>query len=291
MAAARLRVASWNIRAAIGPGPFPDRWWSQHRCRSPPGDRHLPVRPRGRRDRAPGGRRSSRATAMLRRQRGGARTRARDGRPVRRRAHLRGASRPMTFVGAGLYRQRAAVADADRRRPLRRAAGRADGRLRRAGGRGSPRRRRPLCRCTRPHPRAALPPARDRRWLARRARRTSATSAPASAGSRPQATAAAFGDTAPALLLGDLNAPIEAPELRPLAGWTDGFAEAAGDPARISTDDGHAIDHVLGRGVAFVRAASLREAGELSDHYPIVAEVAGTGLRHSSYAAARSTSR
>ena len=27
MAATRLRVVTWNIRAAIGPGPFPDRWW------------------------------------------------------------------------------------------------------------------------------------------------------------------------------------------------------------------------------------------------------------------------
>jgi endonuclease/exonuclease/phosphatase family metal-dependent hydrolase len=27
VAATRLRVVSWNIRAAIGPGPFPDRWW------------------------------------------------------------------------------------------------------------------------------------------------------------------------------------------------------------------------------------------------------------------------
>ena len=27
--AAALRVVSWNIRAAIGPGPFPDRWWSR----------------------------------------------------------------------------------------------------------------------------------------------------------------------------------------------------------------------------------------------------------------------
>ncbi len=27
MAATRLRVVSWNIRATIGPGPFPDRWW------------------------------------------------------------------------------------------------------------------------------------------------------------------------------------------------------------------------------------------------------------------------
>jgi hypothetical protein len=27
VAATRLRVVSWNIRSAIGPGPFPDRWW------------------------------------------------------------------------------------------------------------------------------------------------------------------------------------------------------------------------------------------------------------------------
>ncbi|HJP71550.1 MAG TPA: hypothetical protein VJ975_07505, partial [Candidatus Limnocylindria bacterium] len=26
---AALRVVSWNIRAAIGPGPFPDRWWNR----------------------------------------------------------------------------------------------------------------------------------------------------------------------------------------------------------------------------------------------------------------------
>src|SRR5687768_8767734 len=24
-----LRVVTWNIRAAIGPGPFPDRWWTR----------------------------------------------------------------------------------------------------------------------------------------------------------------------------------------------------------------------------------------------------------------------
>ena len=49
-----------------------------------------------------------------------------------------------------------------------------------------------------------------------------------------------------ALLLGDLNAPIETPELAPLANWTDGFAAAPGDAARISTDSGARIDHVLG---------------------------------------------
>ncbi len=28
-AARRIRVMTWNLRAAIGPGPFPDRWWSR----------------------------------------------------------------------------------------------------------------------------------------------------------------------------------------------------------------------------------------------------------------------
>ena len=28
-AARRIRVVTWNMRAAIGPGPFPDRWWTR----------------------------------------------------------------------------------------------------------------------------------------------------------------------------------------------------------------------------------------------------------------------
>jgi endonuclease/exonuclease/phosphatase family metal-dependent hydrolase len=88
-----------------------------------------------------------------------------------------------------------------------------------------------------------------------------------------EATLAAFADASPALLLGDLNAPIETQELAPLATWTDGFAAAAGDPARISTDDGARIDHVLARGGAVSDCRVLREAGELSDHYPVVAEI------------------
>ncbi|MBA3586423.1 MAG: hypothetical protein H0W41_02155, partial [Chloroflexi bacterium] len=24
-----MKVVTWNIRATIGPGPFPDRWWSR----------------------------------------------------------------------------------------------------------------------------------------------------------------------------------------------------------------------------------------------------------------------
>lgn len=89
-----------------------------------------------------------------------------------------------------------------------------------------------------------------------------------------RATDAAFADAFPALLLGDLNAAIEAPELAPLAAWTDGFAEPPGDAARVSTDDGWRIDHVLGRGAALSGCRVSRESGKLSDHYPIVCDVA-----------------
>jgi endonuclease/exonuclease/phosphatase family metal-dependent hydrolase len=88
-----------------------------------------------------------------------------------------------------------------------------------------------------------------------------------------EATVSSFDGAAAALLLGDLNAAIEAPELEPFAEWADGFAEPPGDAARVSTDDGWRIDQVLGRGVAPRDARVLREAGDLSDHYPIVAEV------------------
>ena len=88
-----------------------------------------------------------------------------------------------------------------------------------------------------------------------------------------EATAAAFGDASSALLLGDLNAPIEAPELAPFTAWTDGFHEPPGDRARISTDDGARIDHVLVRGVTASGCRVVLESGSLSDHYPVVAEV------------------
>src|SRR5687768_10581086 len=47
------------------------------------------------------------------------------------------------------------------------------------------------------------------------------------------AAVAAFGGAPAALLLGDLNAAIEAPELAPFAGWTGAFPEPPRDPARI----------------------------------------------------------
>jgi len=88
-----------------------------------------------------------------------------------------------------------------------------------------------------------------------------------------RATVAAFGATTAALLLGDLNAPVEAPELAPLAGWGDAFEASAGDASRISTDDGLRIDHVLARGASVHGCRVLRHSGDLSDHYPLVAEM------------------
>ena len=90
-----------------------------------------------------------------------------------------------------------------------------------------------------------------------------------------QATVQAFGAGSPALLLGDLNAPIEAPELKPFAGWTDGFDVPPRDVGRISTDDGWRIDHVLARGASVHGCRVVRESGDLSDHYPVVAEIGG----------------
>ncbi|HYI66781.1 MAG TPA: endonuclease/exonuclease/phosphatase family protein [Candidatus Limnocylindrales bacterium] len=88
-----------------------------------------------------------------------------------------------------------------------------------------------------------------------------------------RATADAFADASPAVLLGDLNASIESPELAPLRSWTDGFAAAVDDAARISTDDGMRIDQVLARGASVSDCQVLRDAGGLSDHYPVVAEI------------------
>ena len=90
------------------------------------------------------------------------------------------------------------------------------------------------------------------------------------------ATTAAFGDAAPAVLLGDLNAAAGAPELAAFGGWIDAFTESgvpAGDERRVSTDDGWRIDHILLRGAAARGCRVALEAGDLSDHYPVVADL------------------
>ena len=88
-----------------------------------------------------------------------------------------------------------------------------------------------------------------------------------------EATVRAFGDTAPAVLLGDLNAAVDAAELRPFESWTDGFVVPVGDHARISTDDGYRIDQLFVRGASVAECRVLPESGDLSDHYPVVATI------------------
>ena len=88
-----------------------------------------------------------------------------------------------------------------------------------------------------------------------------------------EAVVSAFSPDFPALLLGDLNAPIEASELDAFATWTDGFDEPPGDAARISTDEGMRIDHVLARGASVTGCRVIRSSGDLSDHYPVIAQV------------------
>lgn len=80
----------------------------------------------------------------------------------------------------------------------------------------------------------------------------------------------------PLILAGDLNAAIEQPELselRPLL--VDSFAAvglAPGDAQRESCGVDQ-IDHVLTRSLDVVECRVAREAGELSDHWPVVARL------------------
>ena len=80
----------------------------------------------------------------------------------------------------------------------------------------------------------------------------------------------------PVLLLGDLNAGIESPELEPvrtaLGAAFDPAGTRPGAPARTSCGQ-VAIDHVLVRDLPPRSCRVAREAGELSDHWPVVAAV------------------
>jgi endonuclease/exonuclease/phosphatase family metal-dependent hydrolase len=86
-----------------------------------------------------------------------------------------------------------------------------------------------------------------------------------------EAAAAAFGDASRAVFLGDLNATIDSAELSAFATWTDGFGTPPDDDGRISTDDGYRIDQLLARGASVSECRVLRESGDLSDHHPVVA--------------------
>ena len=78
----------------------------------------------------------------------------------------------------------------------------------------------------------------------------------------------------PVVVAGDFNAPIEAPEMRTLASaFDDAFAQMgvpAGDPRRASCGS-QRIDHLLTRGLRATACTVYREAGDASDHLPVVA--------------------
>jgi endonuclease/exonuclease/phosphatase family metal-dependent hydrolase len=86
----------------------------------------------------------------------------------------------------------------------------------------------------------------------------------------------------PVVVTGDFNAPLEAPEMRILAStFDDAFAQVdvpAGDPRRASSGP-QRIDHLLTRGLRATTCSVYREAGDASDHLPVVAtfEVAPPG--------------
>jgi endonuclease/exonuclease/phosphatase family metal-dependent hydrolase len=80
----------------------------------------------------------------------------------------------------------------------------------------------------------------------------------------------------PAVLTGDLNAPIEAPELASLGGVVDDAFAAVGvppgDPRRRSCGP-WSIDHVFVRGLAVESCRVAVETADASDHWPVIADL------------------
>jgi endonuclease/exonuclease/phosphatase family metal-dependent hydrolase len=78
----------------------------------------------------------------------------------------------------------------------------------------------------------------------------------------------------PVALLGDFNAPIDGAELEPLrGGLVDAFADVGippGDERRRSCGP-FPIDHILVRGFVVEDCRVIAEAGDASDHLPVVA--------------------
>ena len=78
----------------------------------------------------------------------------------------------------------------------------------------------------------------------------------------------------PVIVAGDFNAPIEATEMHAVAvGFDDAFATVGipvGDPRRASCG-AHRIDHLLTRGLRATSCEVHRLAGDASDHLPVVA--------------------
>jgi endonuclease/exonuclease/phosphatase family metal-dependent hydrolase len=84
----------------------------------------------------------------------------------------------------------------------------------------------------------------------------------------------ADGLAGPLVVAGDFNAPIDAPELGAVAnGFEDAFDAVGiepGDPRRASCGP-HPIDHLLSRGLRTTACRVVSEAGDASDHLPVIA--------------------
>ena len=84
----------------------------------------------------------------------------------------------------------------------------------------------------------------------------------------------AAGSAGAVVVAGDFNAAIDDPALRSLAGGFDDAFRAvgieAGDPQRASCG-ALQIDHLLSRGLRAIDCRVVTEAGDASDHLPVVA--------------------
>lgn len=78
------------------------------------------------------------------------------------------------------------------------------------------------------------------------------------------------------VVAGDLNAPIEAPELAVLAAaFDDAFTATGVGPgdARRASCGPDRIDHILTRGLRAVETRVVAEAGDASDHLPVLSVI------------------
>ncbi len=92
-----------------------------------------------------------------------------------------------------------------------------------------------------------------------------------------EALASVAGEAAgPVIVTGDLNAAVGSPDIEPLSSvFGDAFAAVGvriGDPRRLSCGP-QPIDHVFVRGLAVEACRVATEAGDLSDHRPVVADL------------------
>lgn len=84
------------------------------------------------------------------------------------------------------------------------------------------------------------------------------------------------GVAGPAILTGDFNAPLDAPELAALGhGFGDAFAAVGIGPSdtRRQSCGSWSIDHILVRGLAIDECRVVAEAADASDHWPVVADL------------------